>query len=177
MLPAAKALDTNVFAVTKSTANKDHLSTLSSLKPFASKLTLGGPPECPTFAGCEPGLKKVKYGLNSRRVQVASTRPARSVWQPSRTCGEVQVVELFSSDGNVVSNNFVALTDNKHLEGADYIVPVIRKSVNTSGVASVINKINAKLTTTAISKLNLDVTSKQQQPAAVAQTWVSSVGG
>ena len=46
--------------------------------------------------------------------------------------GEVQVVELFSSDGNVVSNNFVALTDDKHLEGADYIVPVIRKSVDTA---------------------------------------------
>jgi glycine betaine/choline ABC-type transport system substrate-binding protein len=51
---------------------------------------------------------------------------------------EVQVVELFSSDGNVVEN---------------------------------------KLTTNAISKLNLDVTSKQEQPAAVAQAWLSSVGG
>ena len=89
--------------------------------------------------------------------------------------GEVQVVELFSSDGNVVSNNFVALTDNKHLEGADYIVPVIRKSVDTAGVAKVLNAIDAKLTTTAISKLNLDVTSKQEQPAAVAQAWVHSV--
>ena len=54
--------------------------------------------------------------------------------------GEVQVVELFSSDGNVVSNNFVALTDNKHLEGADYIVPVIRKSVDTAGVAKVLEQ-------------------------------------
>jgi glycine betaine/choline ABC-type transport system substrate-binding protein len=44
-------------------------------------------------------------------------------------------------------------------------------------VASVLNKIDAKLTTQAISKLNLDVTSKQEQPAAVAQAWVSSVGG
>ena len=87
------------------------------------------------------------------------------------------MVELFSSDGNVVSNNFVALTDNKHLEGADYIVPVIRKSVDTSGVAKVLNKIDAKLTTDAISKLNLDVTAKQEQPAAVAQAWVNSVGG
>ena len=87
------------------------------------------------------------------------------------------MVELFSSDGNVVSNNFVALTDNKHLEGADYIVPVIRKSVATPGVESILNKIDAKLTTTAISKLNLDVTSNQEQPAAVAQTWVNSVGG
>ena len=91
--------------------------------------------------------------------------------------GEVQVVELFSSDGNVVSNNFVALTDNKHLEGADYIVPVIRKSVNTAGVAKVLNAIDAKLTTTAISKLNLDVTQQQEQPAAVAQAWVKSVNG
>ena len=62
VLPATKALDTNVFAVTKATAKKYHLTTLSSLKPYASKVTLGGPPECPSYAGCEPGLKKV-YGL------------------------------------------------------------------------------------------------------------------
>jgi osmoprotectant transport system substrate-binding protein len=137
-------------------------------------LTLGGPPECPTFAGCEAGLEHV-YGLHFAGFKSLDEAGPLSV--AALKNGEVQVVELFSSDGNVVSNNFVALTDNKHLEGADYIVPVIRKSVNTSGVASVINKIDAKLTTTAISKLNLDVTSNQEQPAAVAQTWVNSVGG
>jgi len=174
VLPASKALDTNVFAVTKSTANKDHLTTISSLKTHASKFTLGGPPECPTFAGCEPGLEHV-YGLHFAGFKSLDEAGPLSV--AALKNGEVQVVELFSSDGNVVSNNFVALTDNKHLEGADYIVPVIRKSVATSGVASVLNNIDAKLTTQAISKLNLDVTSKQEQPAAVAQAWVSSVGG
>jgi osmoprotectant transport system substrate-binding protein len=174
VLPASKALDTNVFAVTKSTANKYHLTTISSLKSHASQFTLGGPPECPTFAGCEPGLQHV-YGLHFAGFKSLDEAGPLSV--AALKNGEVQVVELFSSDGNVVSNNFVALTDNKHLEGADYIVPVIRKSVATSGVASVLNKIDAKLTTQAISKLNLDVTSKQEQPAAVAQAWVSSVGG
>jgi len=48
----------------------------------------------------------------------------------------------------VVSNNFVALTDNKHLEGADYIVPVIRKSVDSSGVTAALNTLDQKLTTT-----------------------------
>ncbi len=171
VLPASKALDTNVFAVTKSTAQKDHLTTISSLKPYASKLTLGGPPECPTFAGCEPGLKKV-YGLTFAGFKSLDEAGPLSV--AALKNGEVQVVELFSSDGNVVSNNFVALTDNKHLEGADYIVPVIRKSVDSSGVAKALNAVDAKLTTDAISKLNLDVTSKHQQPAAVAQTWVAS---
>jgi osmoprotectant transport system substrate-binding protein len=172
VLPASKALDTNVFAVTKALAKKDHLTTISSLKPYASKLTLGGPTECPTTAGCELGLKKT-YGLTFAGFKGLDEAGPLSV--AALKNGEVQVVELFSSDGNVVSNNFVALTDNKHLEGADYIVPVIRKSVDTPGVAKILNKIDAKLTTVAISKLNLDVTAKQEQPAAVAQTWLTSV--
>jgi osmoprotectant transport system substrate-binding protein len=174
VLPASKALDTNVFAVTKALAKKDHLTTISSLKPFANNLTLGGPTECPTNAGCELGLKKV-YGLNFKSFKSLDEAGPLSV--AALKNGEVQVVELFSSDGNVVSNNFVALTDNKHLEGADYIVPVIRKSVDTPGVAKILNSIDAKLTTDAISKLNLDVTAKQEQPAAVATTWVTSVAG
>ena len=99
-------------------------------------MTLGGPPECPTFAGCEPGLEKV-YGLHFAGFKSLDEAGPLSV--AALKNGEVQVVELFSSDGNVVSNNFVALTDNKHLEGADYIVPVIRKSVDTSGVARALN--------------------------------------
>ena len=94
--------------------------------PTASSMTLGGPPKYPTFAGCQAGLVE---GLRP------TTSPTSSPWTkpvPARhrhpQDGEVQVVELFSSGGNVVSNNFVALTDDKHLEGADYIVPVIRKS-------------------------------------------------
>ena len=172
VLPASKALDTNVFAVSAALARKDHLTTLSSLKPYASKLTLGGPPECPTFAGCEPGLKKV-YGLTFAGFKSLDEAGPLSV--AALKNNEVQVVELFSSDGDVSSNHFVALTDNKHLEGADYIVPVIRKSVDTSGVAATLNAIDAKLTTSAIEKLNLEVTDQQEQPAAVAQSWVSSV--
>ena len=174
VLPASKALDTNVFAVTKATAKQYHLTTLSSLKPYASKLILGGPPECPTFAGCEPGLKKV-YGLTFASFKSLDEAGPLSV--AALKNGEVQVVELYSSNGAVASNGFVALVDNKHLEGADYIVPVIRKSVDTPGVAKVLNAIDAKLTTTAIEKLNLDVTNQQEQPPAVASAWVASVGG
>ena len=174
VLPASKALDTNIFAVTKATAKKDHLTTISSLKPYASKLTLGGPPECPSNAGCELGLQKV-YGLKFAGFKSLDEAGPLSV--AALKNGEVQVVELYSSNGDVVTNNFVALTDNKHLEGADYIVPVIRTSVDTPGVAKVLNSIDAKLTTNAIEKLNLDVTAQQEQPPAVAQAWVTSVAG
>ena len=173
VLPATSALDTNVFAVTKATAAKDHLTTLSSLAPYASKLVLGGPPECPTFAGCQAGLVST-YGMHFASFKSLDEAGPLSV--AALKNGDVGVVELFSSDGNVVSNNFVALTDDKHLEGADYIVPVIRKSIDTPAVANALNSLDQKLTTDAISKLNLDVTANKQQPAAVAKTWLQSVG-
>ena len=150
------------------------MTTISSLKPYAKNFVLGGPPECPANAGCELGLKKV-YGLDFKGFKGLDSAGPLSVAALKK--GEVQVVELFSSNGAVVSNGFVALTDNKHLEGADYIIPVIRKSVDTTGVSKALDAIDAKLTTEAISKLNLDVTAQQEQPAAVAQAWVKSVGG
>jgi len=170
VLTPAPALDTNVFVVTKATASKYHLTTISSLKPVASKLVLGGPPECPTNAGCLPGLEKT-YGLKFSSFK--ATDEAGPISVAALKNGEVQVVELFSSDGNVVSNNFVALKDNKNLEAADYITPVIRTSVDSTTVANAINKVSAKLTTAQISKLNLLVTGPQKEaPAAVAQTWL-----
>jgi osmoprotectant transport system substrate-binding protein len=173
VLAASKALDTNVFAVTKATASKDHLTTISSLAPYASSMTLGGPPECPTFAGCQPGLISV-YGLHFAGFKSLDEAGPLSV--AALKNGEVQVVELFSSDGNVESNNFVALTDNKHLEGADYIVPVIRKSAASAAVVTALANLDAKLTTDAISTLNLQVTADKKQPAAVAQAWLKSQG-
>ncbi len=173
VLNPAPALDTNVFAVTKTTAKKYHLTTLSSLKPVASKLILGGPPECPTNAGCEVGLKKT-YGLKFASFKSLDEAGPLSV--AALKNGEVQVVELFSSNGAVQSNHFVALVDNKHLEGATYIIPVIRKSVATAGVAKALNGLSAKLTTNAISKLNLLVTTTHKQPATVAKTWLTQQG-
>jgi osmoprotectant transport system substrate-binding protein len=174
VLNPAPALDTNVFVVTKATAKKYHLTTISSLKPYASKFVLGGPPECPTNSGCLAGLEKT-YGL--KFASFKATDEAGPISVSALKNGEVQVVELFSSDGNVVSNNFVALTDNKHLEAADYITPVIRTSVDSSQVSSLINKVQAKLTTAQISKLNILVTGpKKEEPAAVAQAWLKQEG-
>jgi len=172
VLTPAPALDTNVFAVTQATAKKYHLTTLSSLKSAAPKLILGGPQECPTTAGCLPGLEKT-YGL--KFASFKQTDEASTISVADLKNNQVQVVELFSSDGNVVLNHFVALTDNKHLEAADYIVPVIRKSVDTPAVAKLINAVSAKLTTSAISKLNVLVTGpKKEQPTTVAEAWLKS---
>ncbi len=169
VLNPAPAIDTNEFAVTAATAAKYHLSTLSSLKPVASKLVLGGPPECTTNAYCEPGLIKV-YGL--RFKSFVSLDEAGPISVAALKSGRAQVVEFFSSDGNIVNNKFVGLTDNLNLEPADHIIPVIRKSLDTPAIAGPINKMDALLTTTALATLNADVTFHGAKPAAVAKRWL-----
>jgi osmoprotectant transport system substrate-binding protein len=174
VLTPAPAIDTNVFVVTKATADKYHLTTISSLKPYASKLVLGGPPECPTNPGCLLGLQKT-YGLKFSSFK--ATDEAGPISVAALKNGEVQVVELFSSTGAIQANNFVALTDNKDLEPADHITPVIRTSVDSPAVTAAIDKVSAKLTTDQISKLNILVTGpKKEQPATVAQTWLQQEG-
>ncbi len=173
VLNPAPAIDTNVFVVTKATAKKDHLTTVSSLKKYASGFVLGGPPECPTRPTCLPGLEHV-YGLHF--LSFKSLDEAGPISVAALEQGEVQVVELFSSDGNVAQNRFVALTDNKHLQPADHVIPVIRKSVDTPQVAAALNKLSAKLTTGQLSKLNIEVNDQNEPPATVAQQWVMSEG-
>jgi len=173
VLNPAPAIDSNVFVVTKATASKDHLSTVSSLKSVAKNFTLGGPPECPQRPTCLLGLQKV-YGLHFAGFK--SLDEAGPISVAALKQGQVQVVELFSSDGNVVQNNFVALSDNKHLQPADHVIPVIRTAVDTPKVAEALNKLSAKLTTDQLSKLNIEVNDNNVSPSTAAQNWLSAEG-
>jgi osmoprotectant transport system substrate-binding protein len=171
VLNPAPAIDTNVFAVTKATATKYHLTTLSSLAPVAKDLTLGGPSECPQRPTCLEGLESV-YGIHFKGF--TSTDEAGPVTVADLKNGSVQVAELFSSDGNVLENNFVQLTDNLHLQPADYLIPVLRKSVDTPAAVAALNGLSAKLTTQQLSELNIKHTVDHDDPAAIASQWLKS---
>jgi osmoprotectant transport system substrate-binding protein len=173
VLPPSKALDTNVFAVTKATASKYHLTTLSSLAKVAPQLVFGAPSECTTYYYCLPGLKQV-YGLKFKSF--VSTDEAGPIAVADLKNGKVQVVELFSSNGAVVQNGFVQLVDNKHLEPADFLIPVIRKSVDTPAVAKALKAMDTKLTTVQLEKLNIEFTSKHVPEATIASKWLKSQG-
>lgn len=173
VLSPSKALDTNVFAVTQATAAKYHLTTLSSLAPVASQLVLGGPPECPQRPLCEIGLANT-YGLHFKSF--TSLDEAGPITVAALKSGEVQVAELFSSDGSIVENNFVQLTDNKHLQPADYVIPVVRKKVLTTKMRVALNDVSAKLTTAQLEGLNIQVSVDHKDPASVAKAWLQAEG-
>src|SRR5438067_5510357 len=116
---------------------------------LASTFVFGAPPDCATNKFCQIGLKTV-YGIEFKEVK--SLDFGGPTTRAALTSGAVQVGELFST--SIYDPTFVPLVDDKHLEAADYLAPVIRKSKATPDVVALLNGVSAKLTTENIVPLN-----------------------
>jgi osmoprotectant transport system substrate-binding protein len=172
-LTPSPAVDQNAFAVTKATADKYHLKNLSDLAPIGNQLTLGGPPECPTRPFCQQGLEST-YGIHFKAFKALDAGGPLS--KDALANGQVDVALIFSSDGAIAARGFVVLNDDKHLQNADAVVPVIRKTTATSDVRSILNKVSAAITTDDLAALNKSADVDKQDPDALAQDWANKHG-
>jgi osmoprotectant transport system substrate-binding protein len=168
-LTPSAAFDGNAYAVTKATATKYNLKTLSDLTPIAGQLVFGAGPECPTYKFCLPGLKSV-YGLTFKQVLTLDTDgPAtRAAFKN----GSIQVGLVFSSDSDLNSLGLVVLQDDKHMIAADNVVPVVRQAIATAEVKTVLDKVDSGLTTTDLVTMNGQVELLHQDPDAVAKAYL-----
>lgn len=177
VLTYSPAVDTNVFVVTKTTATKYSLANVSDLakqsggKTLASTFVFGAPPDCATNKFCEKGLKDT-YGIVFKQVKSLDFGGPSTV--AALKAGGVQVGELFSTA--IYEPTFTVLVDDKNLQPADNIVPVIRNAVATDEVKSLLNAVSAKLTTDGILALNKKVDIDREDPAAVAKAFLQSQG-
>jgi len=168
-LTPSAAVDQNAFAVTKATQTKYSLTKLSDLAAIGSQLVLGAGPECPTRPFCEPGLKTT-YGITFKDFKALDTDGPLT--RAAFKNGTIQVGLVFSSDADLNQLGLVVLQDDKHLENADNVVPVIRQAVATSEVTNVLNKIDAGLTTADLVTLNGQVELLHQDADAVAAAYL-----
>lgn len=173
-LDASPAIDQDVFAVTKATQSKYNLKKLSDLVPVANQLTLGGPAECPTRPYCQPGLERT-YGIKFKAFK-AMGDAGGPITRAALERGDIDVALLFSSDGAIAVKGFVVLQDDKHLESADNVVPIIRSSAAKDDVVSLLNRISAKLTTDDLISMNKRVDVDKEDPDVVAEKWLKDSG-
>jgi osmoprotectant transport system substrate-binding protein len=160
-----------VAAAACSSSSKTTSTTAAAATPttsgatIASKLVLGGPPECPSNAFCLPGLQKT-YGISFSSFKALDADGPLTY--AALTNGDVQVAEVFSTDGLIADKGLVVLSDDKHLELADNIVPLIRQAKATPAVTTLINKVSPLITTDVLTALNTKITVNKQDPSAVA---------
>ncbi|MEY2582310.1 MAG: osmoprotectant transport system substrate-binding protein [Ilumatobacteraceae bacterium] len=87
--------------------------------------------------------------------------------------GDIQVGLLFSSDGAIAKNGWVALEDDKKLQPVDNFVPAVRKDLATADVVKVLDAVDAKLTKAEMQKAVAAVAIDGQNPEDVAKKFLT----
>jgi osmoprotectant transport system substrate-binding protein len=170
VLAYAPAQDHNGFVVTGDLARRHNLRTISDLAPLAGQLSIGGPPECPERPLCLQGLQDV-YELRFARFK---PMPTRAVTAAELDTGEIDVGMIDTTNPHLIDNDLVLLEDDRRLQPAENVVPVIRREVlDVYGPALVrlCNAVSAQLTTAELTRLNLQVM-KGQPAADAAAAWL-----
>jgi osmoprotectant transport system substrate-binding protein len=172
VLAYAPAQDRNGFVVSGDLARRHGLEKLSDLTPMARRLSFGGPPECAQRPLCLEGLEDV-YKLRFARFE---PMPSRDVTAAALGTGEIDVGMIDTTDPNLLKpgTDLVQLADDKRLQPADNVVPVVRREVVDAygpPLVRLVNAVSARLSTADLTSLNRQVA--DGQPAAqVATAWL-----
>lgn len=174
VLDPGRAVDQNAFAVASSYARDHGLKTLTDLGRSGLKVRLAAGDECVQRPYCEPGLKKV-YGIDITGVDpkgVGTTQAKKAVQN-----GQDQMVLTTTTDATLDEFDLVLLADDKHLQNADYIVPVVNRSrAGSKGVSRSLARLNTVLTTADLADLNRQVDSWRRLPEDVAKKYLEEKG-
>jgi osmoprotectant transport system substrate-binding protein len=173
VLNPSPAQNKDSVTVTKATATKYHLTSISDLSPVASKLVIGGPPEFKTRDQGLVGLKS-KYGLNFKKFQALDEAGPISI--AALKSGRVQAADIFSTDPSIPKNGFVSLLDPKNIFTAQNIIPLVYKSAATPTITSTLNAISAKLTQADLVAMDAKIVNDKDDQATVAKAWLQQVG-
>jgi len=171
VLDAAAAEDSNTVTVTKKTADKWGLKTIADLAKHSSEVTFAAPAE---FQSREQGLKglKEKYNLVPKSFRALQ---GNAIAQALKN-DQAQAANIFTTDPSIKADGFVTLKDPKHVFGSDNVVPLIRKAKASAKVQSVINAVQAKLTTAKLADMDKMVQVDHKDAATVAKQFISDNG-
>jgi osmoprotectant transport system substrate-binding protein len=169
----ASAQDRNGFVVTGDTARRRGLRMVSDLQPIAGELTFGGPPECPQRPLCLRGLHEV-YGLEFKAFEAQADR---AVTAHALEAGEIDVGMLETTNGNLAGRDLLQLEDDRGLQPAENIVPLVRTGIIErygAELVAVVDAVTSQLTTEDLVDMNSQVELHNVDPAVAATGWLRS---
>ncbi|MFC8509035.1 ABC transporter substrate-binding protein [Streptomyces sp. NPDC057411] len=174
VLAVGEAVDQNAFAVSREFAEKNKLKSLSDLGAAKLKVKIAAGDECEIRPFCAPGLKKT-YGIDVTGVDpkgVGTPQAKQAVKD-----GVDQLVLTTTTDATVDSFGLVFLEDDKKLQNADNVLPVVNaKDAGSPEIAAALDKITKVLTTADLAELNRKVDAERAKPEDVAKAYLESKG-
>lgn len=147
---------------------------LSKVGPGGQGVTVAGPVEFQTRQTGFVGMKQ-QYGLPNLGYLSAQ---AGSVYQAVDQ-GSAQVADAFSTDYQLLTNKYTALSDPKGIFGFQYVAPVVKQqTVQAEGpeFTQTLNWVSSLLSTQAIQAMNQQIQGNGADPAAVAAQFLAANG-
>jgi osmoprotectant transport system substrate-binding protein len=170
-LDPAQAVDQNAFAATTANAKK-YGSNLSDWN--GQKVVLAATPECPDRPFCQPGLKNT-YGITVTKLLPLGFGTAQV--KKALTDNKAQLGLVGTTDATLADMGLVIIKDDKGLQEADNLVPVVGKGfTNDTTMADTLNKLAGVLTTADLAQMDKKVDGERQKPADVAKAYLQSKG-
>ncbi|MGH8867002.1 MAG: ABC transporter substrate-binding protein [Actinomycetes bacterium] len=171
VLEPAEAVDQNAFAVTQEYAEQNDLTTMSDMGANVDKpVVLAATEECPDRPFCQPGLEDV-YGIEIAELQPLGfdTPQVKEALQS----GDAQLGLVATTDGTLGDDGLVTLEDDKNLQNADNLVPVVNPdSAGGKDVADALNALAPVLTTEDLADLNRQVDVERAEPEDAAREYL-----
>lgn len=170
-LEPADAVDQNAFVATEEVA-ADKGSKLSDWD--GESVVLAATEECPDRPFCQPGLKDT-YGITVTEILPLGfgTTPVKE----AVTSGKAQLGLTGTTDATLPDLGLVIIEDDKGLQLADNLVPVVgKKYADDADLAAVLNALATKLTTADLAAMNKLVDGERQKPLDVATDFLTSKG-
>lgn len=174
-LTPAQAVDQNAFAVTQAYAAAHNLTTLSDLGNSGLTVKLAAPSECSSRPFCKPGLEHT-YG-----IKISGLVPLDFDSLPLKQAiksGKVQLGEVSTTDATLGQLGLQVLTDDKHLQNADYLTPIVnaKQLQDHPQIATALNPLAAVLTTKDLGDLDNQIDGQRQTVQDVAKNYLTSKG-
>jgi glycine betaine/choline ABC-type transport system substrate-binding protein len=173
-LPPTPFSDAEAVGMTKKEAKSLGVTTISDLKPKAGSLVFAGAPECKQRVDCLLGLEQT-YGLKFKKF----TPVAIAQRYAAADNGQAQVIEVFTTDGQLATGKYVVLKDDKKLFPPYNATLVVRDKTLKKlgpGVQKVVQQVQKGMTVQVMQELNSRVDIDKQEPKDVAAQYLKETG-
>ena len=173
-LPPTPFSDAQAVGMTKKEAKSLGVTTISDLKPKAGSIVFAGSPECKQRVDCLLGLQQT-YGLKFKKFTPVD------IAQRYKTAdsGQAQLIEVFTTDGQLATGKYQVLVDDKHLfppYNATLVISSKKLASLGPDVQKVVEQVQKGMTTRVMQELNSRVDIDKQEPKDVAAQYLKETG-
>ncbi|MGX0301645.1 osmoprotectant ABC transporter substrate-binding protein [Staphylococcus hominis] len=162
--------NTYALMVTKETAKKYHLETVSDLKKHANKLRVGMDSSWESRKGDGYSGFKKEYGIDFKTV-----RPMQiGLVYDALHSGNLDVAVGYSTDGRIAAYDLKVLKDDKHFFPPYDASPLATDQLlkEKPELKPIIKKLEGKISTEQMQELNYQADGRGKEPATVAEDFL-----